>query len=156
MLKPRISWKRGAVLLAALALLNSPVRAALPELPSSAVVADSFLVVHLDGSKIDPASIDQSVQVILGPSAAMVGPKLQMFKDEIKDMTDAGAQSLTVVASGDPKSGEPAITGFVKLKPGTDHAAFQQKMRDEQAKQAQANGGKAPVISSSFGIRIPR
>jgi hypothetical protein len=146
MLKPLVFWKRGTVMLAALALWNSPVRAALPELPTSAVVADSFLVVHVDGSKIDSASLDQSVQVILGPAAGSVAPKLQMFKDELKEMTEAGAESLTVVASGDPKAAEPAVTGFVKLKPGTDHAAFQQKMRDEQAKEAQAAGGKTPEM----------
>src|SRR5579862_1285322 len=119
MFKLSRSCKRAALFLAASALLNMSAKAALPDLPASAVVSDTFVVVHLDAAKMDPASIDQAVQTLLGPAAGFVAPKVQVFKDELKQMTDAGAQSLTVVASGDPNAGEPAVIGYMKLKPGS-------------------------------------
>jgi RNA polymerase sigma factor (sigma-70 family) len=120
------------------------------ELPSSAILADTFVLINIDQSKLDANSIDQTVQTLLGPLAGMAAPKVQMIENETKLMTDAGIESLTIVVSGDPTGPvEPAMTGYVKLKPGTDHATVQQFIRNQQLELLPVHGNKAALLDMS-------
>jgi len=118
----------------------------LPNLPSSAIVSDSYVVINIDATKLDPASIQQTVQAMMGPLALMVAPKVQTLEDEAKQMIDAGVQSVTIILSGEPSAGDPLGAGYIKVKPGVDHAAVQQKIRDEEAKQMGINGVQAKEL----------
>jgi hypothetical protein len=132
MLVKKIS--RAAAVLA-LALVCGRASAEAPQLPAKAVGDDTWLVVHVNAAKLDPDSIDQSLQAILGPQAAMAQQAMSDFRTKYKEIVDAGAQSMTIVASGPVGDGkEPNGVGYIKLKPGTDHAAVEKKIRDEQAK----------------------
>jgi hypothetical protein len=132
--------KRLTARTASLALAAICCRAALaaaPELPPSAIAADTFVVVHMNVAKVDPASVEASAKALLGQQAAMAASGLDKYKAKYAEYTSTGAEAVTFVMSGDPdqeKKPEPII--YVKLKPGADFDAAAKKVRDEQAKEA--------------------
>jgi hypothetical protein len=137
LLKPRRASSRlklaaGMVLTLACA---APVSRAAVTVPESAVGPDTFMVAHVNMTKVDPAQIDASIKAVMGPAAPAVNKGMDEYKDKFKEMTDAGVESLTIVASGDPDK-EPVGVGYAKLKSGADHAAAEAKFKEEQAKEA--------------------
>jgi hypothetical protein len=116
------------------------LRAAPPELPSSAVGGDTYVVANMDVSKMTPDAVDAAAKAVLGQNFAMAQQGLQKYRDKYKEYADTGAEHVTFVASGDPTKGEkePEPVVYVKLKPGTDHAAVEKKIREEQAKEGNA------------------
>lgn len=131
----RVTARAAALALVALAALNA--RADLPKLPEKAIADDTFLVVHIDAAKLSPESIDQTLTAVLGAQAGMAQQGMADYRAKYKQMIDAGAESITITAGG-PVGGdkEPIGAGYIKLKPGADHAAFEKMIREEQAKNA--------------------
>lgn len=120
-----------------LALACAPLTRAAVKVPESAVAADTFLVAHVNMSKIDPVQIDAAIKAVMGANAPAVNKGMDEYKDKFKEMTDAGVESLTIFASGDPTGDkEPIGLAYAKLKPGADHAAAEAKFKEEQAKEA--------------------
>ena len=66
----RKKFTRAAALLA-VAVLAAGRAVAGPELPPKAIADDTFLVVHVNASKVSPENVDQSLQALLGPQAAL-------------------------------------------------------------------------------------
>jgi hypothetical protein len=130
----------GALALAFVALLWSAARAgaADPAIPASGIGNDTFLVVHMNGAKVDPASVEAAARSILGanfPPGAQDG--LSKYKEKYEEYSKAGAESVTMVVSGDPtkENTRPQPLIYVKLKPGTDHATVEQRIRADEAKE---------------------
>jgi hypothetical protein len=138
--------RRGAALaLASFALLLAGSRAASAAdvVPASGVGANTFVVGKIDINKMTPASLDSAAKAVLGPLAD--NPKFREGLDEYRQKYDqytkAGAESVTMVMSGDPTKDEkePQPVVYLKLKPGSDPAAVEQMIRADQEKNKAKN-----------------
>jgi hypothetical protein len=118
----------------ALALACARARAAGVDLPASAVSGETFAVAKLDVSKMAPAALEAAAKTVMGANAAMAQGAIDKYKAQYEDYAKS-AESATFVMSGDPnqdKNIQPVV--YVKLKPGSDHAAVEKKIREDQAK----------------------
>jgi hypothetical protein len=118
--------------------------AADPAIPASGITNDTFLVVHMVGAKVDPASVEAAARSVLGanfPPQAQEG--LAKYKEKYDEYAKAGAESVTMVVSGDPTkdtaTSKPQPLIYLKLKPGSDHAAVEQKIRADEAKEGKGD-----------------
>jgi len=139
---PRLRARAAVAALALAALVcTRGARADVPQLPANAIGDDTFVLVHVDASKVDPDTIDKTLKAVLGPQAAMAQAGMADFREKYKHVVDAGAQSITITASGPVADGkEPNGIAYLKLKPGTDHAAVEKMIREEQAKSGKEEG----------------
>src|SRR5947209_20371293 len=64
-------FSRAAAALALAVLVCGRARAEAPQLPAKAIADDTFMVVHVDAAKVDPDSVEKTVNAILGPQAIM-------------------------------------------------------------------------------------
>ena len=129
---PRLT-ARAAVL--ALAVLCARVQSAV-ELPATAITDDTYVVANMSMAKLDPASLEASAKVILGANIAMAQEGLTKYKAKYDDYVSTGAESVTIVMSGDPSQGkEPEPVVYIKMKAGSDHKALEDKIKAEQAKE---------------------
>jgi hypothetical protein len=143
----RVALGRRAMAIAlafAAALLCDRASAADPAIPASGITNDTFLVVHMVGAKVDPASVEAAARSILGanfPPNAQEG--LSKYKEKYEEYSKAGAESVTMVVSGDPTkdtgTSKPQPLIYLKLKPGSDHAAVEQKIRADEAKEGKGD-----------------
>jgi hypothetical protein len=85
--------------------------------------------------KIDPASVEAAAKAMMGPSFAAVQEGLTKYKEKYEEMTQSGAESVSIVVTGKPEDKEPNAAVYVKMKPGADHAAAEKKLREAQAKE---------------------
>jgi len=117
-----------------LALACARVQAAGVDLPPSAVSGETFAIAKLDVSKMAPAALEAAAKVVMGPNAQMAQGAIEKYKAQYDEYAKS-AESATFVMTGDPgtqKDIQPIV--YVKLKPGSDHAAVEKKIREDQAK----------------------
>jgi hypothetical protein len=137
-------------------------QAAVPKLPDSAYADDTYAIIHLDGAQVDPEKVEAAAKALLGPQAAMATEGLAKYKEKYTEYRAAGAESLTLVMSGDPNAEKKADpVGYLKLKAGTDPTALMAKIKADQAKEAKqpememAQDGDF-VVMHTKGVDLPK
>ena len=153
---------RAAAAALALAVLCARAQAAAPQLPASAIVADTYAVILVDIAKVDPASVQASANALLGAQAAMATEPLAKYKAKYDEFTGIGAATVTIVVGGEmdgPKPPEPVV--YVSLKPGSDVAAAEAKVRELQAKEGKGDQMEVThdgdfLVLHSKGSELPK
>jgi hypothetical protein len=118
-----------------LALIGARVQAEGVKLPASAIGAETFAIITMSIPKMDPASVEAAAKAVMGSSFASVQDGLTKYSEKYKEMSDSGAETVSIVVTGKPDDKEPNASVYVKMKPGADHAAAEKKIREAQAKE---------------------
>lgn len=117
----------------ALGLLAAYARAEPPQLPKNAITDDTFLVATARLSKTTPDALEAAMKASLGDKAAADAEEfLAHFKKYHEAATTAGADTATVALRVGPNAGPPLTVVYVHFKPGSDHAALENQVRDDE------------------------
>ncbi len=129
-------------------LLSVQAGAAAPQLPPNAVGPQTTVVSYMDGSTFTPDAMRQAARAVLGPnspSLAQLNQQIAKYQERYDKATQAGVQSLMVIANTSAPQKNPAganaaappqgmkeqAATWVQLKPGADSAAVEKMIREE-------------------------
>src|SRR5947209_2459693 len=108
------------------------LRAAPSVVPTNAIGEDTFLVATINLAKVDPAVAQATAKAAFGEKAGDMDDLLAGFKTYHEKYATTGAETVTVVMSGDPdKQSERQPIFYIRFKPDSDHAAVEKQIREE-------------------------
>lgn len=107
---------------------------AAPKLPANAIADDTFFIATLDFSKLDPATVEAGAKAALGDKLAIVDELLGVYKAHYEKYAGKGVKSVTLILRGDPDQQRqgPEPIFYVRFKPGSDQAAVEKQIREEE------------------------
>jgi len=147
-----LKHKIAAVTAMFVAMLGMKAQASLPALPDTAIGDKTFLVIQLDGAKMDQASVRATAMAVLGEQAAMAGEGLDKYQKKHEALTAAGVVSGTMVfdvTDEGVKNPKPVV--YIQVKAGSDLAVVKKSLLEDmtpedQAKTQFSDGGNVLVM----------